>query len=64
VIPENEVEISEEDAEKEGLKTGDLIKVVSASHPEGVIGKVRVTKRLRPEVIAIMFHSASELLHD
>jgi anaerobic selenocysteine-containing dehydrogenase len=56
VIPENEVEISEEDAEKEGLKTGDLIKVVSASHPEGVIGKVRVTKRLRPGVIAIMFH--------
>jgi len=42
VIPENEVEISEEDAEKEGLKTGDFIKVVSASHPEGVIGKVRV----------------------
>lgn len=49
---------------KKGLKTGDLIKVVSASHPEGVIGKVRVTKRLRPGVIAIMFHSASELLHD
>jgi anaerobic selenocysteine-containing dehydrogenase len=56
VIPENAVEISEEDAKKEGLKTGDLVKVVSASLPEGVIGRVRVTKRLRPGVVAIMFH--------
>jgi len=56
VIPENEVEVSEEDAAKEGLKTGDLIKVVSASSPDGVTGRVRVTKRLRPGVISIMFH--------
>ncbi len=56
VIPENTVEISEEDADKEGLKTGDLVKVTSASHPEGVLGRVRVTKRIRPGVIAIMFH--------
>lgn len=56
VIPENAVEISEEDALREGLKNGDLVRVVSKSLPEGVIGKVRVTKRLRPGVIAIMFH--------
>ncbi|MBS7618306.1 molybdopterin-dependent oxidoreductase [Candidatus Bathyarchaeota archaeon] len=56
VLPENTVEISEEDADREELETGDLVKVISASHPEGVVGRVQVTKRLRPGVIAIMFH--------
>lgn len=56
VIPENTVEINEDDAANEGLEDGDRVKIVSASLPEGVEGKVRVTKRVRPGVVAIMFH--------
>jgi len=56
VIPENTVEVNEDDAANEGLVNGDLVKVVSPSLPDGVIGKVRVTKRVRPGVVAIMFH--------
>ena len=56
VIPENAVEVSEDDAAREGLADGDIVKIISPSLPEGVIGRIRVTKRVRPGVVAIMFH--------
>jgi len=56
VIPENAVEMNEDDAANEGLKDGDTVKIVSSSLPDGVAGKVRVTKRVGRGVVAIMFH--------
>ncbi|MFQ5891204.1 MAG: molybdopterin-dependent oxidoreductase [Candidatus Methanofastidiosia archaeon] len=50
---ENYVEINSQDAEKLGVKTGDLVKVTSPSNEEGVVGKALVTEGMRPGVIAI-----------
>jgi anaerobic selenocysteine-containing dehydrogenase len=61
--PENFVEVAAADAKRLGLKDGDLVRVVSASNPEGVwklgngrtkpvVGKVRVREGLRPGVVA------------
>ncbi len=63
VYPENFVEISAADSRRLGLKDGDVVKVISASNPDGVwdlangnkkpmVGKVRVTEGLRPGVTA------------
>ena len=63
VYPENHVELSHFDANRLGLKSGDMVKVISASNPEGVwnlgfgqqipmIGKVKVMEGLRPGVTA------------
>jgi len=56
IYPENRVEIGEEDATKEGLRGGDSVKITSKSFPEGILGKIFVTKRVKPGTIAIMFH--------
>jgi anaerobic selenocysteine-containing dehydrogenase len=61
--PENFVEVAAADAKRLGLKDGELVRVVSASNPEGVwklgngrtrhvVGKVRVREGLRPGVVA------------
>lgn len=61
--PENFVEVAAADALRLGLKDGDLVKVTSASNPEGVWdlgplgkkpmkGKVKVRQGLRPGVMA------------
>jgi len=63
VYPENFVEISSHDARRLGLLSGDQVKVVSASNPDGVwelgfgnqipmIGKVKVLEGIRPGVAA------------
>ncbi|HWR73481.1 MAG TPA: molybdopterin dinucleotide binding domain-containing protein, partial [Nitrospirota bacterium] len=60
--PENEIIINGIDAKKLGLKSGDLVKVVSATNKEGVydlkngtkkpmIGKVMVTETIKPGVV-------------
>jgi tetrathionate reductase subunit A len=57
--PENFIEINSRDATRLGLKSGDRVKVVSASNPEGVwnigpgkqkpmVGKVKVIEGIRP----------------
>jgi anaerobic selenocysteine-containing dehydrogenase len=62
IKPENEVIVSSKDAKKLGLKSGDLVKVVSATNPEGVwdlkngtkkpmAGKVMVTETIMPGVV-------------
>ncbi len=56
MIPENPVEISAIDAATLKVETGDQVKIVSASNPDGISGKVLVTQRLKPGVIAISHH--------
>jgi tetrathionate reductase subunit A len=62
ILPENSIIIHTSDAKKLHVKTGDLVKVVSATNPDGVwdlkngtqkpmVGKVQVTETIRPGVI-------------
>jgi len=63
VQPENTVELNVVDAEARGLKDGDLVRISSASNPNGewdlangtkvpMIGKVKTTQGMRPGVMA------------
>ncbi|GIV89820.1 MAG: molybdopterin oxidoreductase [Chloroflexus sp.] len=63
LMPENAILINRIDAERLGLRTGDRVRISSASNPEGVwdlqngtrkpmIGKVKVIEGIRPGVIA------------
>ncbi len=63
VMPQNHVEIAAADAKRLNIKDGDLVKVVSASNPEGVwnfghgksrpmVGRAKVLEGLRPGVVA------------
>ncbi len=56
MIPENPVEISAIDAATLEIETGDQVKIVSASNPNGITGKALVTQRLKPGVIAVSHH--------
>jgi anaerobic selenocysteine-containing dehydrogenase len=62
-MQENGIVISSHDAERLGLKTGDLVKVVSATNLEGIwdlkngkkktmTGKILTTEGIRPGVIS------------
>lgn len=62
IMPENAIILHTSDAKILGVKTGDLVKVVSATNVEGVwelgnnnkkpmIGKVQVTETIRPGII-------------
>lgn len=63
LLPENPVLINAADAARLGLQDGDLVKVVSASNPDGVwdlqdgtqkpmTGKLKVIQGMRPGVIS------------
>ncbi|MBI4511323.1 MAG: molybdopterin-dependent oxidoreductase [Deltaproteobacteria bacterium] len=63
LFPENFILINSRDARRLGVRTGDVVRVVSASNPEGawdlpilgkkpMVGKLRVSEGLRPGVIA------------
>ncbi|HHJ06993.1 MAG TPA: molybdopterin oxidoreductase, partial [Anaerolineae bacterium] len=63
VLPENFVMLNSIDARKRGLQDGDLVRIVSASNPDGkvdlgngrtyeVVGKVRVAEGIRPGVVS------------
>lgn len=62
IMPENALLINRLDAERLKLRTGDLVRVVSATNPEGewdfrngvrkaMVGKVAVTETIRPGVV-------------
>ena len=62
LMPENGVIMHSSDAKRVGVKSGDLVKVVSATNPDGVwdlrkgrkkpmVGKVVVTETIKPGVI-------------
>ena len=64
VLPENYVYINRVDAERLGLKDGDLVRLTSSSLPEGkfdlgdgrtyeVKGKVKVIEGIRPGTVAV-----------
>jgi len=63
VLPEGFIEIAAADAKRLGLKNDDLVKLTSASNPEGewdfghgrkrpMVGRVRVIQGMRPGVLA------------
>ncbi len=63
LLPENSVVINEADAKRLGFKDGQVVKIASASNPEGVwdfangqkrpiAGKLRVIQGIRPGVVA------------
>jgi anaerobic selenocysteine-containing dehydrogenase len=63
LLPENSIIINQQDATRLGLETGDPVKVVSASNPDGVwdlkngqkwpmVGKAKVVQGIRPGVVA------------
>ncbi len=63
VLPENAVEMHVDDAAARGLEDGDMVRISSASNPNGewdlangtkipMIGKVKTTQGIRPGVIA------------
>jgi len=54
--PENAVEISAQDAVALEVETGDPVKVASASNPDGVVGKAKISQGLKPGVVAISHH--------
>jgi anaerobic selenocysteine-containing dehydrogenase len=56
VIPENPVEMSAADAAALRVETGDRVRVASASNPEGIVGRAKVTQGLKPGVVAISHH--------
>ena len=51
--PENSIEINSVDAAARGIKTGDRVRVTSASSKEGVEGKALVIEGVRPGVVNI-----------
>ena len=61
-MPENEIIVNTVDAKRLGLKTGQKVRVTSATNPQGVwdlkngmkkpmVGKVKVTETIRPGII-------------
>ena len=54
--PENFVEIAASDGKRLGIKSGDKVRLVSPTNPQGVVGKAKVTEGLRPGVIAVSHH--------
>ena len=66
-LPENFVVMHVDDARRDGLADGDLVKLCSASNPEGmwdlkngtrfpVGGKLKTTVGIRPGVVAVSWH--------
>lgn len=63
LMPENFILVNKQDALRMNLKDGSLVKVVSASNPEGIydlknsrriplVGKTKVTEGIRPGIVA------------
>jgi len=64
-LPENGIIVHTNDAKKLGLKSGDQVKVLSSTNPEGIwdlkngtkmpmVGKVQVTETIRPGIITFI----------
>jgi tetrathionate reductase subunit A len=56
IEPENFLLMNPSDASKNALQTGDKVRVISASYPEGVLARVRVTPTLPPGTTQLYFH--------
>jgi tetrathionate reductase subunit A len=53
---ENRVEINTRDCQSLGLAAGEKVRLISASNPLGIIGKVKPTALVRPGCVAVSFH--------
>ncbi len=51
--PHNFIEMAEPDARAARVETGDRVRLTSASNPVGVVGVAKVTRGLRPGVVAV-----------
>ncbi|QSO53185.1 molybdopterin-dependent oxidoreductase [Alicyclobacillus curvatus] len=51
LLPESFIEVNDLDAKSLGVQNGDVIRVISASYPKGIIGRVRILPGVRPGVI-------------
>lgn len=56
VFPENYVVIHESDAMREGIKNSDLVRLISHSHPQGVVGRAKVSTLVKAGCVAVSFH--------
>ncbi|MFQ5459337.1 MAG: molybdopterin-dependent oxidoreductase [Anaerolineae bacterium] len=67
VLPENPVLLNSRDAEEMGIRTGDAVRIVSGSNPDGtwdighgmvkdMVGHARVVEGLRPGTVAASWH--------
>ncbi|MFQ6057411.1 MAG: molybdopterin-dependent oxidoreductase [Anaerolineae bacterium] len=56
IWPENYIWMNPVDATARGLTSGDIARMTSATHQEGVSGKVWVTERIMPGVVAVSWH--------
>ncbi|ACL19255.1 molybdopterin oxidoreductase [Desulfitobacterium hafniense DCB-2] len=52
VLPENFIEMNDEEGEKLGFKDGDVVKVSGPTSKEGVVGKLRLRPGMRPGVVS------------
>jgi len=52
IQPENFVEMNSVDAAARGIRTGDLVRLTSASSATGAVGRAYVTETIRPGVVA------------
>lgn len=52
LLPENFIELNDEDGSKLGLKNGDTVKVSGATSKEGIVGKVLLRPGIRPGVVS------------
>ncbi|HVJ47609.1 molybdopterin-dependent oxidoreductase [Desulfitobacterium sp.] len=52
ILPENFIEMNNEEGEKLGLKDGDTVRVSGPTSKEGVIGKLRLRPGIRPGVVS------------
>lgn len=52
ILPENFVEMNDEDGNKLGLKDGDTVRVSGKTSKEGVVGKLRLRSGIRPGVVS------------
>jgi tetrathionate reductase subunit A len=56
IVPDNAVEMHPDDAAGLGLAQGDRVRLASASNPEGVAGRLELTRMVRPGCVAVSFH--------
>ncbi len=56
IASENFVEINDEDAKSLGIKSGDIVRLISLTNANGATGRARIRRTLRPGVIAVMHH--------
>ena len=56
IQPENFIEINTQDARVRGIRTGDEVRLTSASVPGGIVGRARVSETLCPGVVAVSHH--------